>query len=259
MLYNFVKFREISTTKLVEEFALLTTGVFALPEILAFRFYRERTWKVIKLINEKNLEISQKTRERSNQMYLIILAIWITSESSAILVVLTFLYEFQQSGKVHFTNYFYDFEAFSFGSYLSHFSHMICMFWFASYMASYTVMVVELILRLTLFYRHCGEEVRKLRQIEYFDEEEELRKLKSIIKDYNLFHWCIQEINETMRIYMVFYITLLFVTLGVYFAVILSTDSFREILLSLFVPIYLFLFLGVFCFLGQFFSDTVRH
>lgn len=253
-IYNASHIHDIPTNTLVEDFSFACAGVVGVSAALI----RERTWVVMNVINTKNRDNSMKNRVQSNRLYMIMVIVSVASEIGAFMIIPSFLYEFGQSGKVHFMNCFYDFEPFSLPSYLLHFSHMICIWWISTYCAFYVLMVVEMVLRLAFFFRKCGEEVRNLRQTESFEEGREYKKLQSLIKDYNLFHWCIKEINETMRFYMMLYISLLFFTLGVYLAILLSVDSFREILSSLFFPIYLFSFLCVFCYLGQIFSDSVR-
>lgn len=259
LIYNIVHFQERPTNKFIEDIAMVTAGFVGVYAGLIFRFQRNRTWEVVKMINTKNLETLQSNREKSNRIYFIMIIIWMNSECCAFLLIPKFLYEFHQLGKVHFTNYFYDFEAFSFASYLIHFSHMVCIWWASSYCATYVLMLIEMILRLAFFFGNCSEKIRNLRRTKGFEEEIEIKKLKDVIKGYNLFHWCIEEINETMRFYMMVYISLLFITLGVFLAILLSVDSLRDILSTLFFPIYLFVFLCVFCYLGQYFSDSVRY
>lgn len=68
---------------------------------------------------------------------------------------------------------------------------------------------------------------------------------------------CVDEFNETLRIYIIIYFWLAFTTFGVYAAVILSMGSILDTWQFLFFPLYLLSFIVVLCIIGQHLKDSV--
>lgn len=65
------------------------------------------------------------------------------------------------------------------------------------------------------------------------------------------------ELNRSTRFYILAFIALVFTTLGLYVAVILSIGSLQKIMEVLSFPIFLIIILGLFCGLGQKLTESV--
>lgn len=64
--------------------------------------------------------------------------------------------------------------------------------------------------------------------------------------------------NEVLSAYLNAFITLVYLTLGICAGLIVSLDSMWEVAQFIFFPMYLYLFMAAFCYLGQHVMDSVR-
>lgn len=68
---------------------------------------------------------------------------------------------------------------------------------------------------------------------------------------------CVDELNATIRFYMILFVWFIFTTMGVFLFVILSMGSVLKSLQLLLIPSYLFLLTVIFCAIGQHLKDSV--
>lgn len=161
---------------------------------ILFTFYRKRTTNLLTTVNEMNLNILQRSHNAmenrciSNQLFTIMPILWVAFVFSAIIIFSLFGWEFTQSGQPNYNSFFFVPKPFSVIAYVDQMFFLCSGLWMMVSVSSYLSMHIEFILRISFHFRVLAEEMRQLRKEGNCDEEMELQKLKSLIKDLNLLH-----------------------------------------------------------------------
>lgn len=102
---------------------------------------------------------------------------------------LLFLCEFHNTGLPKVNSLVYPPTQFSGLSFFDEITYVGSGFWMMSMCSFFLCIYIEFILRISFHFRVLSEDMRQLRRGVDFDEDEELQKLKSFIKELNLLYW----------------------------------------------------------------------
>lgn len=100
-----------------------------------------------------------------------------------------YAWEFAHTGIPTFYNFLYQPTPYSLTAIVDEILLLGVGFWVQSLTVLYLSTYFEFILRISFYFRITAKEMRQLRTGSNVDEDEEQRKLKSLIKDLNLVYW----------------------------------------------------------------------
>lgn len=180
---------------------LLQDGAICAAEIVGcygsfvFVYFRKRTSKLLRTINGTNRTLLQRThnalekRQSSNRLFIAMTILCTIIQVSGTMTFVVFAWEFARSGLPQFNSFLYQPTPYSVMSYVDATTFLCSGVWMMTLYSFYLSMKIELILRISFHFRILAEDMRQLRRGVNFEEEVELQKLKSFLKELNLLHW----------------------------------------------------------------------
>lgn len=178
-----------------QDVAVCIAGLFTSSASFLFRYYRIRTSALLRTINEINRNIQKRdhndleNRRVSNRMFLGLSIYCIIFQILGTMACLMFGLEFAYTGLPQFNSFLYQPTPYSVMAFVDVIAFLCPCCWTMTLCTLYLTMYIEFNLKISFYFRVTAEEMRQLRRAVNFNEEEELNKLKSLIKDLNLFHW----------------------------------------------------------------------
>lgn len=173
--------------------AMCLAGLVGSGATYIFPIYRKRTSALLATINENNRKIlkqnSLETRRASNRLFIMLFILSIILEVSVLINFVLFAWEFAKSGIPKFNSFLHIPEAYSVMAYVDQMSFLCTGFWMMSLCTFYLLMYIEFILRISFHFRVLAQDMRQLRSAVDANEEEQLHKLKVLIKDLNVLYW----------------------------------------------------------------------
>lgn len=178
---------------MLEDAALSMAGFVGGVAAIIFPFYRNRTSVLLTTINEINLNIlkrdQQENRRPSNRLFLVLFLLCTLFEVFGMMAYVIFIWDFAKSGLPRFNNLLYQPHPYSVMACLDEMSFWIVGVWVTHLANFYPCMYIDFILRISFHFRVTANEIRQLRSGVKVDEDVELEKLKSLIKDLSLLYW----------------------------------------------------------------------
>lgn len=114
---------------------------------------------------------------------------WVLIELFGLLIMMVFIIEFCYEGEVHFNIVFFDVQPFSIEAYIYLAYQSLLMLWMTSIWVIYTLVILELLLRVSFYFRVIADQIRELRGNESSLESKEMKKLCSLVDDFELLKW----------------------------------------------------------------------
>lgn len=181
---------------LLNDIVINMTGLVGSTACFVFPYNRKRTSNLLRTVNEINRDILMRKHnalqnQRTSNRLILGLSLWCTVFEilACTAAILTHTVEFALTGLPSFNSFFYQPLPYSLVALVDEISIVFVCVWALSLNTLYLSMYFEFILRISFYFRVTAEEMRQLRKGDNFDEDEELRKLKSLIKDLNLLYW----------------------------------------------------------------------
>lgn len=229
-----------------------------------FTFHRTRsdTNTLIQMVNQKNHALLQRPgnlihRSKSNRIYrmvAIFALVWtLFGISSSLPVVI----EIFTSGEIFFkTPFTIDDTPHGVQAIVQNTLQALVISQLAAFFSLFWCIFLEIYLRLAWFFRVLADDLRELGG---GDPQREEAKLKDLLKEYQQLKACVALANRIISIYMNAFVTLVYATIGMVFALVASTDSLWEGAQFASFPLYQYMILATFCYLGQHVSEAVRE
>lgn len=179
----------------LQDVAICLAGIVGSCASLLFAYYRKRTSKLMIIINEISVAFLKRNdnvlenRRASNKVFISMCVFCGVLQMMASMTFVMFAWEFAKSGLPNFNSFFYQPTPYSFMAYFDGILFLVPGVWVTHVVTFYSSMYIEFILRISLHFRVLADDMRKLRRGVDTDEEEELQKLKSLIKDLNFYYW----------------------------------------------------------------------
>lgn len=175
--------------------AICLAGIVGSCGSFIFAHFRKRTSVLLRTINEINVvflnrkDNALENRRASNRIFMDIFILCSVFQLSAIMTYALFTWEFVKSGVPNFNSFFYQPTPYSCMAFLDEILFMVAGAWTISLVSFYLSMYIEFILRISLHIRVLAGDMRQLRKEVDFNEEEELKKLKFLVKNLNFYYW----------------------------------------------------------------------
>lgn len=179
---------------LLNDTALCLSGLFGFCMYLLSSYKRQRTSILLKVINDINRDILERNHNAnhnlrlSNRLFLILAIFSVLLGVTGLLVCPQFVIAFAKTGVPYFRDGI-AYEPFSIWAYTSQFMQLFVITRTMSLCTGYFAIHMEILLRISFYFRVTAEEIKQLRRGSSFDEGEELMKLKRLIKDANSYYW----------------------------------------------------------------------
>lgn len=160
-----------------------------------FPYYRERSSKLLKAVNEINLDILKRNqnflsnRRASNRLFLILSLVYIVINVVVWIGLSTYAWQFTHTGLPPFNSFLYQPRPYSLTAFVDEILLLGGGFWVQSLTVPYLTTYFEFILRISFYFQVTAKEMRQLRTGCDIVEDEEQRKLESLIKDLTLLYW----------------------------------------------------------------------
>lgn len=175
--------------------AICLAGIVGSFAAFIFPFYRKRTTKLLRTINEINRDVLKRNhnalenRRASNRLFKIISILFGVLQGSGTMTVVLFAWEFANTGLPQFNSFLYQPTPYSVVAFVDEILFLIPALWMESFITLYFSMYIEFILRISFHFRVLAEDMRNLRRGVESAEDKELQKLKALIKDLNFYYW----------------------------------------------------------------------
>lgn len=182
----------------LQDVALIIAGFVGCAGSVIFPITRKRTSALLRTVNEMNLDILNRTHNAlencrvSNRLFIAISTLCTLLEAAGTMAYIMFALEFVNSGLPQFNSFFHQPAPYSFMAFFDFILFWIPGIWIIYLNTYYLCMYIEFIVRISFHFHVLAGEMRQLRKGEgalKIDEEEELQKFKSLIKDSNLLYW----------------------------------------------------------------------
>lgn len=197
----------VDPTIFVQDLAFSFVGFSGALGPVIFIHHREKIMKVLNIVIKKNRQLmngnhdSMKIRRMSNKIFLTMLGVWAIGSGCGSVAIIPFWMKYLDTGSIHFQNYFFQLKPYSLPSFISTFIHNWSITWITFVCSSLMVMAFEIYLRVSLYFHTMSEEIIQLRTGKTFVEEEEMKKLKSILAEYSVYQWFAEDLNTHLPDY----------------------------------------------------------
>lgn len=247
----------------------LTYGVILLT------YNRVRFSKILTDANEKNWNMLRrpdaiKFRSQRNRIELIALVMIFIGTYLGILTCIGLVLEFVFLGEDHYRNlYTMNKPPYSWPTIINCVFNVIIIMWVVNFYTAYYNMTMEIFLVISLNFRVLAADLRgiKVGHNEYITFKMAMKELLGLqrlvnfipyfpIYLINLLLRLFNNLNELIWSYWMLYIALMFSTLGLYVSIIVRAGSIKEDLAFLTVSLYMFIYLALFCTIGQHVQDS---
>lgn len=230
----------------------------------SFHMTRGLSGKIVKIVNDKNTAIlnrpnAEKYQTISNRIYFVVAwlaIIWTVSGiSSSLPIVIGMLTTGEIFYKTPFPIKEQGWQAFTQNT-----IHSVVVAQLAQFYTFFWCIFIEIYLRIAWFFRVLADDLRGLRKSantrEVVDEVAEEAKFKLLINEYQELKEVVTIANEILSVYMNAFVTLVYTTMGMIIALVASLDSAWEGVQFIFFPLYQYMILATFCYLGQHVMDA---
>lgn len=179
---------------LLQDVAYCLAGMAGVSCYFLSSYKRERTSILLKVVNDINRETLKRNHNASNnlrfsnRLFLILPILTFMLEVTGLLVCPQFVIGFAKTGVPYFKDGF-SYKPFSIWAYTAQFMQLFVITRSISLGTGYFAIHIEILLRISFYFRVTAEEIRQLRRGSSFDEELELSRFKRLIKDANSLYW----------------------------------------------------------------------
>lgn len=184
----------------LQDVAVCLAAIVGSSGTIIFPFFRKRSSALLATINRINLGVLNRThnalenRRTSNRLFIAIPILCAVLEAASFTIFLLFAWEFAYSGLPQYNSFLHQPKPFSVVAFVDEILFLITGFWMMSSVTFFLCMYFEFVLRISFYFRVTAEEMRQLRRRVRVDsngegENEELQKLKLLVKDLNLLYW----------------------------------------------------------------------
>lgn len=188
--YPFLNWNDHYLANFINNVSYAFLAFFGTLSACSIHIYQKDMINLVKEINDKNKAMLQKAtneiRLQSNSIYKRLFWVWILAIVLTLLFTQVFIFEFIETGEAHYRNYFYHFTPFSLGAFFEYILNAIIIAWMGFLASGWLVMVCEILLRVTLFFKITVNEINQLRNEDKFDETDEVKVLRQLFSNYSL-------------------------------------------------------------------------